>query len=201
MLKFIVPQAAFEASKFVPPNTADFDCARDGRVASARPRGRPSVSSTPGASSVSSNLVSLQATLMAAVVPILANTLQASFAASSSSSALLSSSVLAPPSVPPSAPSTPSRPRQTREPPLSPSPSPGMELDACVTDFLTTKGIDVFDATPRLHELDLTPDIINDVPVARLIEVMGLVEGQVRKFQRFCKEWVERLDEKRRHGL
>ena len=104
--------------------------------------------------------------------------------------------------VPPaSAPATPTRPRQTCEPPSSPSPEPGTELYACICDFLTIKKIDLFDSAPRLLELDLTPDIMNDVPVPRLIEVMGVLEGQVRKFQLFCKEWVERVEDKRRRGL
>lgn len=81
------------------------------------------------------------------------------------------------PPAPISAPTTLSRPHQTHEPPLSPSSELGTELQACVCDFLMVKGINVFDATPHLLELDLTPNIIHDVPVPCLIEVMGVVEG------------------------
>ena len=52
-----------------------------------------------------------------------------------------------------------------------------------------------------LKELELTPDIVADVPVARLCEVMSAVEGRVRKFQVFCKEWNVRLEDKRRRAL
>ena len=46
-------------------------------------------------------------------------------------------------------------------------------------------------------ELELTPDIVADVPVARLCEVMGAVEGHVCKFQVFCKEWNAHLEDKK----
>ena len=31
--------------------------------------------------------------------------------------------------------------------------------------------------------------------------IMGAIEGCMRKFQLFCKEWVERVEDKKRHGL
>jgi hypothetical protein len=46
-------------------------------------------------------------------------------------------------------------------------------------------------------DLKLTPDIIPEVPVARLCEVTGAVEGRIRKFQAYCKVWNGRLDAKK----
>jgi hypothetical protein len=76
-----------------------------------------------------------------------------------------------------------------------------MELHSCIGDFLRSKGIDLIASEPALMELELTPDIVADVPVARLCEVMGTVEGRVRKFQVFCKEWNARLEDKKRWAL
>jgi len=65
-------------------------------------------------------------------------------------------------------------------------------------DFLRIKDIDLTACEAALATLDLTPDIIHEVPVPRLCEVTGAVEGQLWKFQSFCREWTERLDEKKR---
>jgi hypothetical protein len=97
-------------------------------------------------------------------------------------------------------PSTPSRTNSIVTP-LSPAPDVDMELHACLGDFLKSKGINLLASQDALKELELTPDIVADVPVARLCEVMGAVEGRVRKFQVFCKEWNARLEDKRRRAL
>jgi len=44
-----------------------------------------------------------------------------------------------------------------------------------------------------LMVLELTPDIIPDVPVVRLCEVTGAVEGRIRKLQSYCKDWYAHL--------
>jgi hypothetical protein len=93
-------------------------------------------------------------------------------------------------------PQTPVRSKPATTP-LSPAPDPGSELHMCMGDFLRSKGINVLAAETALMELELTPDIIAEVPIARLVEVMSTVEGRVRKFQIFCKEWNARLVEKR----
>jgi hypothetical protein len=82
--------------------------------------------------------------------------------------------------------------------PLSPAPDTELELHACLGDFLRDKGIDLTGAETALMELELTPDIVTEVPVARLCEVMGAIEGRVRKFQVFCREWSARLEDKKR---
>jgi hypothetical protein len=48
-----------------------------------------------------------------------------------------------------------------------------------------------------LANLELTPDIIPDVPVACLCEVTGTVEGCLRKFQAYCKTWNTRFEMKK----
>jgi hypothetical protein len=76
-----------------------------------------------------------------------------------------------------------------------------MELHVCLGDFLKSKGINLLALLDALKELELTLDIVADVPIVRLCEVMGAVEGHVRKFQVFCKEWNARLEDKRRRAL
>ena len=78
-------------------------------------------------------------------------------------------------------PSTPSRTNRAVTP-LSPAPNINTELHACLGDFLKSKGVNLLALQDALKELELTPDIVADVPVARLCEVMGAVEGRVRKF-------------------
>lgn len=98
------------------------------------------------------------------------------------------------PQLPP--PTTPSR-KAAVTIPFSPAPDPGLELHACLGDFLHSKGIDLTGTEVALMELKLTPDIVSKVPVARLCEVMGAVEGWVCKFQVFCQEWSARLEDKK----
>lgn len=81
--------------------------------------------------------------------------------------------------------------------PLSPEPDRELELHACIGDFQKAKGIDLSALEAALMALEITPDIIADVPVPRLCEVTGVVEGRIRKFQVFCKTWSARLDKKR----
>jgi hypothetical protein len=76
-----------------------------------------------------------------------------------------------------------------------------MELHSCIGDFLRSKGIDLMASDPVLMALELIPDIVADVPVARLCEVMGAIEGRVHKFQVFCKEWNTRLEDKKQWAL
>ena len=63
---------------------------------------------------------------------------------------------------------------------------------------MMAKGIDLTGTEAALMELELTSDIVSEVPVARLCEVMGAVEGRVWKFQIFCREWSARLEDKKR---
>lgn len=85
--------------------------------------------------------------------------------------------------------------------PPSPIPKHDEELHSCLVDFLRLRRIDFLAFEDSLSKLDLTPDIIGDVPVERLCEITGAVEGKVRKLQRFCSDWIARLEEKRRISL
>jgi hypothetical protein len=81
--------------------------------------------------------------------------------------------------------------------PLSPLPGAGLELRACLSDFAESTGIDIMDCEDTLMVLELTPDIIPDVPAIRLCEVTCVVEGRVRKFQAYCKIWNTGFDAKK----
>ncbi|KIK76654.1 hypothetical protein PAXRUDRAFT_18046 [Paxillus rubicundulus Ve08.2h10] len=94
-------------------------------------------------------------------------------------------------------PSTPSHHREV-SPPLSPTPLVGTEIYSCLHDLLVQKGIDLCGAEGVLTELDLTPDIIADVPISHLCDILGTVEGRVLKLQAFAHEWHGRLQLKRR---
>lgn len=125
------------------------------------------------------------ALLMAAMLPLITSHLAPAAASA--------------PAVPPSGPTTPSCNCNNKAvTPFSPAPNTDMELHVCLGDFLRSKGIDLMGSESALMELELTPNIVADVPVARLCEVMGAVEGRVRKFQVLCREWVAHLEEKQR---
>jgi hypothetical protein len=181
VISLIEYQAAGDATKHEPPNTTDFDGVRDGRLANVKSRGR-----TGPRSATSSDTNAL---LMAAILPLLMNHLPSNPQPLATTSLRITTP-----------PSTPSRTNHTATP-LSPAPDVDMELHACLGDFLKSKGINLLASLDALKELELTPDIVADVPVVRLCEVMGAVEGRVRKFQVFCKEWNARLEDKRRRAL
>ena len=100
-----------------------------------------------------------------------------------------------------SAPTTPVHMQQHLSILQSPSSAASTELSVCINDFLKVKGIDLFMAESALAALELTLNIINQVPVNELRNVMGAIEGCVRKFQLFCQEWVEHVEDKKHHGL
>jgi hypothetical protein len=97
------------------------------------------------------------------------------------------------------APQTPIRNKHLPSPPISPFPSVGSELRACLSDFAEAKGIDLTACEDALLSLELTPDIIPLVPVEQLCSVTGAIEGRIRKLQLFCTEWEVCLQEKRAH--
>nr|GAT48927.1 predicted protein [Mycena chlorophos] len=161
-----------------PPNTAEFDGFRDGR--STRPRGRGSRTDA-GAGDNTSSL------LLAAMLPIF-----------TSAAARVSGD---PFRTPPRATATaecPPAPERPAVPAFSPIPARGQELHSCLLALRDSREVDLLDAEEALAVLDLTPDVIVDVPVPRLMEVTGAVEGKVYKLVAFCREWVARLEEKKR---
>ncbi|KAI8996315.1 hypothetical protein BD414DRAFT_408305, partial [Trametes punicea] len=167
---------AHEATKHIPPNSIEFDGTRDGRLLTAKPRGR-----TGPTSSMSTSSLDPTALLMAAVLPLITSLADrqstATLAAASSSS-------------------TPSN-SLSRKRPLSPAPDPNDELADCLQAFKVMKGIDFTAHETTLLSLDFTPDILAEVPAARLCEITGAAEGRVLKFQVFCRWWNARLEEKK----
>ena len=167
-------QAAHDATKHEPPNNVNFDTLRDGRLTTNKPRGRTGprqAQATPPPDPTSA----LMAALIAHLIPKPPATLIES-----------------------SAPTTPRKPKPLIMPaPISPIPSRSAELHACLADFAKTEDVDLLHSEAALAALDLTPRIIPDVPVPRLIEVTGALEGHLWKLQAFCRSWTTRLAEKK----
>ncbi|KAJ6601564.1 hypothetical protein B0H10DRAFT_1823908, partial [Mycena sp. CBHHK59/15] len=91
-------------------------------------------------------------------------------------------------------PTTPRKPTS----PVSPIPTPSSELHSCLESFFKAKGINLLEAESALAAVGLTPDIISNVPVSRLGEITGAVEGHLWGLQSFSREWSARLQEKKR---
>lgn len=96
-----------------------------------------------------------------------------------------------------SEPSTPTRHHHRAFAPLSPIPAAGTEIHSCLSAFLDSQGIDLRGSEDVLSMLELTPDIIGDVPVLRLCSLLDVVEGRAMKFQSFSRDWSERLKYKK----
>jgi hypothetical protein len=171
-----VQQAANDATKHEPPNTIEFEGVRDSRLVASKPRGRTG----PRTAAETHSTPDATAILMAAMLPLLTSLSQKRPRSPSPSHALR----------PPATPSCASRETST---PLSPLPASGSELRACLSDFAETTGIDLTGCEDSLMVLELTPDILPDVPVVRLCEVTGAVEGRIRKLQSYCKDWYAHL--------
>jgi len=171
----------------------EFDGIRDGRLSSsvkARGRSGPRRALTPPPVSDPATL------LVTAMIPFLTG-LASGSASSWTGSAFGSLST-------PHPPVTPARshvPEPSVSVVFSPMPTPSSELHVCLADFLRLKNIDLTASESALAALDLTPDIIPQVPVARLCDVIPVVEGQAYKLKAFCKGWTERLEEKKRRVL
>ncbi|KIK42782.1 hypothetical protein CY34DRAFT_68804, partial [Suillus luteus UH-Slu-Lm8-n1] len=167
--------AAADATKHEPPSTIDFDGVRDGHLLASKPRGRHGPYGQAVSAPSSNDATTL---LMAAMLPLLTNLSQKRTRSVSST--------------------PPRRSRQRMEiPALSPLPAAGSELHTCLCDFAEASGIDIMICEDTLMALELTPDVIPDVPVARLCELTDIVEGRIRKFQAYCKTWNARLDLKK----
>lgn len=188
---FIMPkvnlcmQAAADATKHKPPNSVEFDGSRDGRLTASKHRGcsgpHMQAAATPAPAADSANAV-----LMAALLPIIMNL----------SGKRQRSPSPRRPAVIATPPHTPSHLSITSTMPMSPLLGRGSELRACLSDFAEALGIDITDRKAPLMELELTSDIIPDVPAARLCDITGVIEGRIHKFQVYCRTWNVRLDAK-----
>ena len=173
-------QAAHVATKLVPPNISEFDGTRDGRPPGPRPRGRAG----PGVSTTFPNQqLGDVMQVISGLLPLLGG-MSRKRARSESLSPIRSNPV------------TPVR-KARMSPPLSPIPTANSELRSCLSDFAEAKGIDLTACEEALATLDLTPDIIPDVPVQRLCDITHATEGQIFKFHVFCRGWNARLEEKK----
>lgn len=147
----------------------------DGHLLTSKPRGRHGPYGQAVSAPSSNDATTL---LMAAMLPLLTNLSQKRTHSVSST--------------------PPQRSRQRMEiPALSPLPAAGSELHTCLCNFTEASGIDIMICEDTLMALELTPDVIPDVPVARLCELTDIVEGRIRKFQAYCKTWNARLDLKK----
>jgi len=68
--------------------------------------------------------------------------------------------------------------------PLSPLPGHGSELRACLSNFAEASRIDITNCEEPIMALELTPDIIPDIPATHLCDVTGVVEGQMQSSRR-----------------
>jgi hypothetical protein len=59
------------------------------------------------------------------------------------------------------------------------------------------KGIDLLHIKSSLVDLDLTPDILSNVPVSHLCIVTSAIEGHIWKFQVFATDWSAQLKAER----
>ncbi|KAG1852273.1 hypothetical protein DFJ58DRAFT_661317 [Suillus subalutaceus] len=151
--------AAYDAMKNEPPNTVDFDGVCDGQLRTSKPRDR-NTSHTEG------NASSEAASLIMAIMPLITGMSQKHLRSPSLTRSTCHASIQ-----------------------LSPLPASGSELHACLCDFTEATDIDLASCEDSLVVMEFTPDIIPDIPVARLCEIMGVVEGHLRKLQMFCKDW------------
>ena len=166
-------QAASDATKHEPPNTIEFDGIRDGRLLSSRSRVRANVPSTPATTDPATLLV-------ASLIPLLTSL---SCSQGDHLSTLTNAAI----------PVIRTTSKLILATPMD-IPMPGEELHACLLAFKEEKGIDLTHIKSSLADLELTPDILGQVPVSRLCAVTGAIEGQVWKFQMFATEWSAQLE-------
>jgi hypothetical protein len=103
------------------------------------------------------------------------------------------SAMLPPPSVP--------APRLINFP-LPPLPPPAEELQRFLEDFRQAKGINITSCRPIFEQSALTQDVIPYLTIARITELVGLLEGHAVKLQMFGKQWVASLEEQHlAHGF
>ncbi|KAG6904262.1 hypothetical protein DXG01_011326, partial [Tephrocybe rancida] len=180
--------AAGTCTKMEPPHTLEFDGAHD-ELVSTRPRGRTGPYPATVAASPSTVGHDMSTLLSVATATLLNDLTCRSSGSRGKRHRHYSSS---PPSSPPRA-SSPSPHADTS------IPAAGSELTACLNDFKNLKDVDLTMHEALLNDLELTPAIIPEVPVARLCEVLNVPEGRVHKLHLFCREWQTRLEGKRKN--
>lgn len=175
-------QAAGDATKRVPPNSDEFDGTRGSEhiavMGGSRARGRHGPSSPFDPSM-----------MMLGYFPWMAALAANQQMAATAGMAPIAHSATHPPQTP--------RHSHHQSPPSSPMPPRGSELHHFLVALDTKKNVNMLAYEEQLMALDFTPDILPEVPVSRLKEITGAVDGTVMKMQLFAKEWVARQVEKR----
>ncbi|KAG1732927.1 uncharacterized protein EDB91DRAFT_1057805 [Suillus paluster] len=162
--------AAADATKHKPPNTVDFNGLCDGRIDAMKSCGHngPRLSSSSSPDPTTA--------LLAAVTSLI-------------TSQLASKATLEP--------STPTHHCPRAQTPFSPIPATGTEIHLCLSAFLQSYDVDLMGSEDVLSSLELTPDIIGDMPVTCLCNLPCVVEGRAMKFQGFAREWSNWLKYKK----
>lgn len=193
-------QAAHETSKYIPPNHAAFDGARDGRLNPKRPRGRtgprPALPAEASAPDSQAGLMPLLTTLLTQQVLERLNP------------TATNQNDKTPPSTPKKRRNTtshhpispcPKRPRpQLPIRPTSPLPDPANELHSFLLALRKARTIDLLAYEKALSDLEFTPDILPEVSALRLVQIFGGTEGRALKVRAYANVWYEELTEKRR---
>ncbi|KAK7445994.1 hypothetical protein VKT23_014617 [Stygiomarasmius scandens] len=160
-----------------PPNTEEFDIVRNGRPL-ARARGRTG----PYAAQTQPPTTDITA---AALLVLTVKSLGDRFEDSSSRR----------------------RRRRSPSPPSSAPPSSPPKVDSvtdiesiirtCPDKFFLEHHCDLRGSLDELKKLEFTPDVIPDVTVTQLVQVTQASEGAVIKFQRFCRDTMEKKKRRR----
>ncbi|GBE82416.1 hypothetical protein SCP_0408000 [Sparassis crispa] len=175
--------AARDCTKHQPPQTVEFDVLWDDCLVSAKPRGRlgPRAVDTPSPMATVS-MLDPASMLMMAITPLVMNLLDRQGASTSSTPQVAQSSsghhhllLLSGASLP----------------------NHGEELVFCLRDFKTVTNVDILNVEDVFKTNAITPSIIREMPVQRLCELSGVLEGHMWQFQSFCKEWCDYVKERR----
>ena len=78
----------------------------------------------------------------------------------------------------------------------SPLPEVGLELFACLHDFVELEGVELTSHEAVLQMEDYMPDIIPFVNDSDLCQLTGITGSVAIKLKRFCKEWYNHYEKK-----
>lgn len=187
--------AAGDATRFVPPNVAEFDGPQGLGTAVSKPRGRGPAQRAPSTATTPSTSSDATAMLMAAMVPLLVS-LTRSVGPPAGPAPPVS-----PPSIAVNIPdvATDANALEPGEPGIASGFLflPSHTLD-CLLAFKDETGINILEKAAALDHRDLTPDIIPEVPHDHLAGVLGVSEGKTLKFQLFCRRWAREFSRKQK---
>ena len=193
-------KGAGDATKEIPPNCPEFEECFNNSGSLPRAHGRtgpnpavtaiPDPGSTVSTSSLGIDTSTINALLTAVLVPTLTQLAKNSTPRTSSPS-VPAAPITAVPAA--TAPSTSYRPPLPCRPDWSPSSHPETcdEITNFLAAFAYKYDININGCAKVLAEYDWTPDVLFEVPLARLVEVLVMREGSVMKMQRFAKKMAQ----------